>query len=182
MPDMILLTAEEKMEKTLEVLDYELAQVRTGRANPQMLERVQAEYYGEPTPINQIAAISVSEGRTLVIKPFDKSSLKDIEKAINNADLGINPQNNGEVIRLVVPQLTEQLRKDLAKKVGKIGEECKVKIRNIRRDANDAIKKADGVTEDDIKAYQEEVQKLTDQFVKKIDQVCDAKEADILSV
>ena len=143
-----LIKAEERMLKAIENLESNLKTIRTGRANPQMLEHVEVEYYGSPTPINQMASITVVEGRQLCIKPYDKSILKGIEKAINAANLGIAPQNDGEVIRLNVPTLTEETRKELTKTASKVGEEAKVAIRNIRRDANDAVKKNKELTED----------------------------------
>ncbi len=147
-----------------------------------MLNRVEVDYYGSPTPLNQIAGISVSEGRTLVIKPYDPSSLKGIEKALNEADLGMAPQNDGAVIRMTVPQLTGDTRKELAKKVGKIAEECKVQIRNIRRDANQAIKKDKEMDEDTQKDAENEVQKLTDKFTKDIDAASKKKQDEVLTV
>ena len=149
----VLNTAKEKMEKTLKVLGSDFAAIRAGRANPAVLDRIQVDYYGTPTPINQMAAISVQDARVLVIQPWDKSSLKSIEKAIQASDLGINPANDGSVIRLAFPQLTEERRKELCKEIKKMGEESKVAVRSIRRDANDKIKamKKDGeLTEDDV--------------------------------
>ena len=163
----ILENARERMNKAIESLNSNLATIRTGRANPQMLEHVEVEYYGSPTPINQMASITVVEGRQLCIKPYDKSILKGIEKAINAANLGIAPQNDGEVIRLNVPTLTEETRKELTKTASKVGEEAKVAIRNIRRDANDAVKKNKELTEDMAKQANEKIQKLTDEFVIK---------------
>jgi len=178
----IVETSELKMEEALEHLQSELNTVRTGAANPSMLNKVMVDYYGSPTPLNQIAGISVTEGRTLVIKPYDPSSLKDIEKACNVADLGIAPNNDGTVIRLTVPQLTGETRKEMAKKVGKMAEEVKVRIRNIRRDANDVVKKDDTMDEDVQKDAKEEIQKLTDKYIKKIDDMADAKEAEVMKV
>ncbi len=169
-----------KMEKVITHLKDELATLRTGMANASMLNRVEVDYYGSPTPLNQIAGISVSEGRTLVIKPYDKSSLKDIERACNEADLGIAPQNDGSVIRLTVPQLTGETRKELAKKVGKIEEECKVQVRNIRRDANQAVKKDKTMDEDVQKDCEEEIQKLTDKYVKEIETLSKKKQDEVL--
>lgn len=171
-----------KMNKVIEHLKDELSTIRTGMANPGMLNRVEVEYYGTPTPLNQIAGISVQEGRILVIKPYDPSSLKAIEKGINEADLGMAPQNDGSVVRLTVPQLTGDTRKELAKKVGKVAEECKVQIRNIRRDANQAIKKDKEMDEDTQKDAENEVQKLTDKFTKEIDAVAKKKQDEVLKV
>lgn len=181
MIDMILDDAQERMGKAIEAYRRELSTVRTGRATPAMLDRVMVNYYGSPTPINQIAGISVVEGRQLVIKPYDRSSLKDLDRAIYEADLGLTPQNDGELIRITVPALTEERRKEFAKNVWKYAENAKVAIRNIRRDANDEIKKCDG-SEDEIKSGQTRVQKLTDKFVKEIDEIAKTKEKDIMTV
>ena len=171
-----------KMEKVMDHLKEELATIRTGMANASMLNRVEVEYYGSPTPLNQIAGISVQEGRILVIKPYDPSSLKAIEKGLNAADLGMAPQNDGAVIRLTVPQLTGDTRKELAKKVSKIAEECKVQILNIRRDANQAIKKDKEMDEDTQKDAENEVQKLTDKYTKDIDAASKKKQDEVLKV
>ena len=181
MINMILDDAKERMSKAIDSYKRDLATVRTGRASPAMLDRVMVNYYGSPTPVNQIAGISVVEGRQLVIKPYDRSSLKDIEHGIYEDDLGLTPQNDGEIIRLNVPPLTEERRKEFAKSVWKYAEHAKVAIRNIRRDANDDIKKCDG-SEDEIKDGQNRVQKLTDKFVKEIDEIGKAKEKDIMTV
>lgn len=178
----ILDNAKEKMNKAIESLNSNLATIRTGRANPQMLERVEVDYYGSPTPINQMASITVVEGRQLCIKPYDKSILKGIEKAINMANIGIAPQNDGETIRLNIPALTEETRRELTKTASKVGEEAKVAIRNIRRDANDAVKKDKELTEDMVKQANEKVQKLTDEFVKKVDDIVAAKSKEIMSI
>lgn len=178
----IIDSSTEKMNKVIDHLNAELNTIRTGMANVKMLDRVEVDYYGSLTPVNQIAGISVQEGRTLVIKPYDPSSLKDIEKACNQADLGIAPQNDGSVIRLTVPELTGDTRKELAKKVSKIAEECKIQIRNIRRDANDSIKKDKTMDEDTQKDAKEEVQKLTDSFVEKIEKIADKKADEVLHV
>ncbi len=162
---------EAKMTKTIDALKHEYTTIRAGRANAQMLDKVRVDYYGSLTPINQMAAISVPEPRTLMINPWDKSSMAEIEKAIRNSDLGLNPTNDGQVIRISVPALTEERRKELAKRVHKVAEEFKVRLRNERRDANDALKKA-----------QDEVQKITDKFIKEVDQVATAKEKDIMEV
>lgn len=181
MINMILDDANERMTKAIDSYKRDLATVRTGRANPAMLDRVMVDYYGSPTPVNQIAGISVVEGRQLVIKPYDRSSLKDIERGVYEADLGLTPQNDGEIIRINVPALTEERRKEFVKNVWKYAEHAKVAIRNIRRDANDDIKKCDG-SEDEIKDGQSRVQKLTDKFVKQIDEIGKAKEKDIMTV
>ena len=181
MLDLILEETKEKMEKSIEAFKHELSSVRTGRANPTMLDRVKVNYWGEMTPLNQTAGISVVEGRQLVIKPYDKSVIKDIEHGIYEAELGLTPQNDGEIIRIMVPALTEDRRREFAKQVWKFAENAKVSIRNIRRDSNDEIKKVDG-SEDEIKAGQEKVQKLTDKFVKEIDEIAKVKEKEIMTV
>ena len=178
----IVETSKEKMEKQLQHLQEELNTIRTGMANSNMLDRVNVDYYGSPTPLKQIASISVQEGRTLVIKPYDPSSLKGIEKACNEADLGIAPINDGTVIRLSVPQLTGDTRKEMTKKVSKIAEEVRVGIRNVRRDANDAIKKDDALNEDTEKDALNEIQKLTDTYIKKVDDEADKKCKEVLKV
>lgn len=177
----IIEKAATRMDKAVEALKHEFATVRTGRANPTILDRVSIDYWGSMTPINQVANISVQEGRSLVIKPYDRSSLKGIERAILEANLGLNPQNDGTVIRIVIPPLTEDRRKELSKQVSKMAEQSKVAIRNIRRDANDAIKKGD-FTEDDVKRATEKIQKKTDEYIKKIDKLAKEKEADIMTV
>lgn len=176
----IIETSTKKMDKVIDHLKDELSTIRTGMASPAMLNHVEVDYYGTPTPVNQIAGISVQEGRIIVIKPYDRSSLKDIERACNEADLGIAPQNDGTVIRLTVPQLTGETRKEMAKKVGKIAEDCKVQIRNIRRDSNQVVKKDKEMDEDTQKDCENEVQKLTDKYVKKIDELAKAKEKEVL--
>jgi ribosome recycling factor len=181
MINLILEDTKERMEKTIEAFQNELSTVRTGRANPSMLDRVMVDYWGSPTPVNQIAGISVVEGRQLVIKPYDKSSLKNIEHAIFEANLGLTPQNDGTIIRIVVPPLTEERRKEFVKVVWKYAEGAKVALRNIRRSANDEIKKAD-VSEDEEKDGQNRVQKLTDEYVKKIDELGKVKEKDLMTV
>lgn len=178
-------SSKEKMQKAVDHLKEDLNTIRTGMANANMLDRVNVDYYGSPTPLKQIASISVQEGRTLVIKPYDPSSLKDIEKACNMADLGIAPQNDGTVIRLTVPQLTGETRKEMAKKVGKYAEEAKVAIRNIRRDGNEAFKKsnkAKEISEDEQAELEEKLQKLTDKFIKKVDEAVDVKTKEIMTV
>ena len=174
-----------KMDKTLEVLASDFAAVRAGRANAQVLDRITVEYYGSPSPIAQVASISSPDARTLVIQPWDGSLLKPIEKAIQLSDLGINPQNDGRIIRLVFPQLTEERRKDLTKQVKKYGEDAKVAIRNIRRDGMDYIKKAlkkSEITEDDQKKGEKELQELTDKYVKKVDEMCTKKEKELMEI
>ena len=176
---------EGKMKRTLEVLMQQFDAVRAGRANPAVLDQIEVEYYGTPTPIQQIASVSVPDPRTLVIQPWDGSVLKGIEKAILASELGINPQNDGRVIRLVFPQLTEERRKELAKQVKKYGEEAKVAVRNIRRDAIEKFKKqqkASEITEDDYKNVEKEVQKLTDDYVKKVDDITDNKDKELLAI
>lgn len=178
----IMDNAQEKMDKVIENFKHNLSQIRTGRANPNMLDKITVEYYGTPTPLNQLAAISVPEGRQLLIKPYDKGILDAVERAINEADLGINPQNDGENIRLNIPPLTEESRKELAKDIFKFAEDAKVATRNARREANDAIKKDSDLTEDDVKGYQADIQELTDNNVKLIDEIAKEKEVEVLSV
>jgi ribosome recycling factor len=178
----ILEITEEKMMGAIDNLESNLRQIRTGRASSQMLERVQVEYYGAMTPINQMAQISVVEGTQLVIKPYDRSIVKDVAHAISAANLGLNPQAEADVIRIQVPQLTEDRRKELAKDAQKYAEEAKVAIRNCRRDANDAIKKDKELTEDDKKQTLDDSQKLTDKYIKEIETICEAKKKEILNV
>ena len=176
---------EVRMRKSIDAYNNELDTVRAGRANPNILSRVTVDYYGTATPINQIGTVSVPDARTIVIQPWDSSLLKGVEKAILASDIGITPANDGKVIRLVFPQLTEERRRELAKQVQKMGENAKVAIRNIRRDANDDIKKQkkDNVlTEDDVKDAEKAVQDLTDKFVKTVDTVTAAKEKEIMKV
>ena len=175
----------EKMQKTINVLEGDLAAVRAGRANPAVLDRVTVDYYGAPTPVNQMAAISVAEARILVITPWDKTTLIPIEKAIQASDIGINPINDGSVLRLTFPQLTEESRKDLVKEIKKTGEESKVALRSIRRDIMDkfkAMKKNNEITEDDLKNCEKDVQNVTDKFVKNVDDMIAKKEAEIMSI
>ncbi len=175
----------EKMDKTVSVLKEDLLTIRAGRANPHMLDKITVEYYGAPTPLSQLANVTVPEPRMLQINPYDVSVITDIEKAIMNSDLGMNPSNDGKIIRLTVPMLTEERRKDLVKQVKKIGENAKVAIRNERREANDKLKKmhkSGDLTDDDLKAAEEDVQKLTDDHIKKIDDLIKTKEAEILEV
>ena len=176
---------ENRMKKTAEVLKTQLASVRAGRANAAVLDQITVDYYGVPTPIQQVASISVPDPRSLVIQPWDASVLKGIEKAILASELGINPQNDGRVIRLVFPQLTEERRKELAKQVKKYGEESKVAIRNVRRDAIEKFKKqqkASEITEDDYKGIEKDIQKLTDDFIKEIDVITEKKEKELFEI
>ena len=181
----LLMTYEDKMEKSLDNLKEEYTTIRAGRANPHILDKVKVDYYGTPTPLQQVGNISVPEARMICIQPWDASLLKDIERAINASDLGLTPTNDGKLIRLVFPELTEDRRKELVKDVKKKGENAKVAIRNIRRDAIEADKKKgkeDGISEDEIKGYQDDVQKSTDAYVKKIDDAIDAKSQEIMTV
>lgn len=175
---------DEKMQKTIHALDTELASIRAGRANPNILNKLTVEYYGTPTPIQQVANISVPEARMIQIQPWEASLVKEIEKAIMMSDLGINPSDDGRVIRLVFPELTEDRRKELVKEVKKKAEGAKVAIRNIRRDANDAFKKLakEDVSEDEIKELEEQTQKLTDKYIKEVDQMVDVKSKEIMTV
>lgn len=177
--------AEEKMGKTISVLKNEYASIRAGRANAAVLDRIRVDYYGTPTPINQMAAISVAEARILNIQPWDTTTLQSIEKAIQQSDLGINPQNDGRIIRLVFPQLTEEKRKELAKDVRKKAEEAKIAIRSVRRDGIDKMKKMEKsseITEDDLKVGEKDFQDLTDKYVKEVDDVAAAKEKEIMEI
>ena len=179
------MTYEDKMEKSLDNLKEEYTTIRAGRANPHILDKVKVDYYGTPTPLQQVGNISVPEARMICIQPWDASLLKDIERAINASDLGLTPTNDGKLIRLVFPELTEDRRKELVKDVKKKGENAKVAIRNIRRDAIEAVKKKgkeDGISEDENKGYQDDVQKSTDAYVKKIDDAIDAKSQEIMTV
>lgn len=177
--------AEDKMKKTIVSLEHELSTMKAGRANPTMLDRIQVEYYGSMCPLNQVANISAPEPRVLQITPWEAPLLKDIERAILASDLGLNPSNDGAVIRLIIPELTEETRKNLVKNVKKAGENSKVAIRNIRKDANDKIKslkKDADLSEDQIKKGEDEVQKVTDKYVKDIDAAINAKEKEIMSI
>jgi ribosome recycling factor len=179
-----ILVYKEKMEKTVDNLVAELATIRAGRANPHVLDKLTVDYYGSPTPLQQVANISVPEARMIQIQPWEKSLLKDIEKAINMSDLGINPTNDGTMIRLVFPELTEERRKELVKDVKKKGEAAKIAIRNIRRDGNDAFKKLKGteISEDGIKDLEDELQKLTDKKITEIDKTIETKSKEVLTV
>lgn len=184
MPQAIKKNAEDRMEKALAALKRDLSTLRAGRASPSVLDRVSADYYGTPTPINQLGSINTPDSRTLVIQPWDKSALAAIEKAILKSDLGLNPANDGSIIRIVIPPLTEERRKELAKDTKKFGEDAKVAIRNIRRDANDDIKKKekDEISEDESRRHQDDVQKMTDRFVSEVDKILAAKEKEIMEV
>ena len=181
----VLATAKEKMQKAEQSLQREFGQIRAGRANASLLDRIQVEYYGAMTPVNQLASINIPEARVLMVTPFDKSSIGDIEKAIQASDIGISPANDGNVIRLVIPQLTEERRKELAKDVKKLAETAKVAVRNVRRDAMDDLKKQEKnneITEDELRNLEKEVQKLTDDSVKNVDQITAEKEKELLEV
>ena len=174
-----------KMDKTLEILQEDFGAIRAGRANARVLDRITVEYYGVDTPVGQVGTISSPDARTLVIQPWDGSLLKKIEKAIQASDLGINPQNDGRVIRLVFPQLTEERRKELAKQVRKYGEDAKVAVRNVRRDAMDYIKKLkkdSEITEDDQKKAEKDLQELTDKYIKKVYEACGVKEKELMEL
>ncbi|MCM0648593.1 ribosome recycling factor [Clostridium swellfunianum] len=181
----IINSAEEKMNKTISVLKKDLASMKAGRANPTILDRVEVEYYGSMVPISQVGNISAPEPRIILIQPWEKSSIKNIEKAILKSDLGLTPSNDGSVIRLIIPELTEETRKNLVKTVKKTGEEAKVAVRSIRRDANDkikALKKNNEISEDDMKKSEDDIQKKTDNFIKEIDKTIEHKEKEIMSV
>ena len=175
----------DKMQKTIDHLESEFATIRAGRANPHVLDRIKVDYYGTPTPVQQVGNISIPEPRIIVIQPWEKSLLKEIEKAIQMSDIGINPTNDGQVIRLVFPELTEERRKELVKDVKKKGEADKVAIRNIRRDGNDAFKKlakSEDISEDEIKQLEDELQKMTDKYIKDVDKLMEEKSKEILTV
>ncbi len=175
---------DEKMTKSMKSLASELATIRAGRANPHVLDKIMVDYYGSPTPLQQVGNISVPEPRMIQIQPWEKSMVKAIEKAIQVSELGINPTNDGSVIRLIFPELTEERRKELAKDVKKKGEAAKVAIRNIRRDGNDALKKLKGsdVSEDEIKSLEEELQKITDKYIKDVDKAVEDKTKEVMTV
>jgi ribosome recycling factor len=185
MPKSVIANTKDRMAKAIQAYSRELASVRAGRASASLLDRITVDYYGAPTPVNQLAGISVPEARLLVIQPYDRSVLGDIEKAILKSDLGLNPSNDGTIIRIMIPQLTEERRKDLVKVVKKESEEAKIAIRNIRRDANDDLKKLEksgDITEDAQRGYSDDIQKLTDDHIAKIDQITKDKEKEILEV
>ena len=185
MLDDILKTAEHKMTRAVEILDHDLQSVRTGRAHPALLDKVQVDYYGSPTPLNGVANISAPDPRMVLVQPWDRSMLGPIEKAIQKSDLGINPSNDGQVIRLVLPQLTQERRKELVKQVHHRTEEARVAVRNIRRDSLDQLRKAEkdgGISQEDERRAQERLQKITDQYIKKVDDVAKRKETEVLEV
>ncbi|MGG3466664.1 ribosome recycling factor [Neobacillus pocheonensis] len=185
MAKQVIAQTKERMTKAIQAYTRELASIRAGRASASLLDRITVDYYGAPTPVNQMAGISTPEARLLVIQPYDKSILGDIEKAILKSDLGLNPSNDGTVIRLAIPQLTEERRKELVKLVKKESEEAKIGIRNIRRDANDDLKKLEKngeITEDALRGFSDDIQKLTDEHINKIEQITKDKEKEILEV
>ncbi len=182
MDNLFLEIANEKMDGAIKAFEGNLTKVRTGRANPTMLDHIMVDYYGSATPLNQIASISIQEGKTLVIKPFDRNSVKDAEKAINASDLGLPVQNNGDVLRVTVPALTEETRKGFCKDVDKMAEEAKVQIRNARRDVNEDIKKDKTIPEDLSKSYLEDIQKATDKAIEKVDTLAKAKQKEIMTI
>ncbi len=183
--DSVIKQAEDKMRKSLTALEEEFNTLRTGRASPALFDRIRVEYYGNPTPLNQVATISVPEARLVVIQPWDKSVIGEIEKAIQKSELSVNPSNDGKVIRISIPPLTEERRKEFVKMAKNMAEQSRVSIRNVRRDANDELKKAekDGdMSEDDLKRAEDEVQKLTDRFVEEVNTILEAKENEILEI
>lgn len=185
MPKTVIAQCEEKMLKTIESLKKDFSNIRTGKANPAILNSVMVSYYGVPTPVSQVGSVSVPDPQSIVVKPWDKSILKDIEKAIQAAGLGLNPSNDGEIVRIPIPPLNEQTRKDLAKQAKKVAEDNKVAVRNVRRDAMEQLKKLekDGlITEDELKRYNDQVQKLTDKYIANIDTLAKEKEQDIMSI
>ena len=183
--DKVIKNAEEKMKKSVQHLETEFSEIRAGRANPAVLDKVRVDYYGTPTPVNQIAAVSVSEARTLTIQPWDKSLLRVIEKAIQKSDIGINPQNDGSIIRMIFPPLTEDRRKEIVKDVSVMGEEAKVAVRGIRREAMEkikALKKKNEITEDDQKTAEKKIQDITDAQIKNIDKATEKKQKQIMEI
>lgn len=185
MPNQVISNVKEKMKKAIQVYSRELASIRAGRASAALLDKISVDYYGVPTPINQLATVSVPEARLLVIQPYDKAVLGDMEKAILKSDLGLTPANDGSLLRISIPQLTEERRKELVKQVKREAEDAKVVIRNIRRDGNDELKKLEkngDISEDDLRSYGEDIQKLTDEHIKKIDQITKEKEQEVLEV
>lgn len=183
--DAILKDAEERMGKSLASLEEELAGLRTGRASAAMFDKIRVEYFGNPSPLNQVASISVPESRLVVIQPWDKGLLGEIEKAIQSSELSLNPNNDGKVIRINIPPLTEERRKEIVKLAKNIAEQGRIAVRNIRRDANEELKKSEkngDISEDDLKRSEERVQKLTDQFIEKINETVTAKESEILEI
>ncbi|CAH0213141.1 Ribosome-recycling factor [Peribacillus sp. Bi96] len=185
MPKQVISNAKTKMEKAIGAYTRELASIRAGRANASLLDRISIDYYGSPTPVNQVAGISVPEARLLVIQPYDKTVLGEIEKAILKSDLGLNPSNDGSIIRIAIPALTEERRKELVKVVKKEAEDAKIAVRNVRRDANDDLKKLEKngeITEDDLRGYVDDIQKMTDGNITKVDEITKDKEKEILEV
>ncbi|MFQ3543301.1 ribosome recycling factor [Halobacillus rhizosphaerae] len=185
MSDAVINETKQQMEQAVQAFSRQLATVRAGRANPGILDSVYVDYYGAATPLNQLAQVSAPEPRLLVITPYDKSAIAEVEKAIQKADLGLSPSSDGNIVRINIPALTEERRKDLAKVVGKYSEEAKVQIRNIRRESNDRLKKAEkdnDLTEDELRSYQDDVQKVTNTHVDKIDQLAKTKEEEIMEV
>ena len=181
----VIKNAEASMQRRVEHLESEYARIRAGRANPAVLDKLVVDYYGAPTPVKQLAAVSVTEARTLSIQPYDATVLRAIEKAIQTSDIGINPQNDGKVIRLIFPPLTEDKRKEIVKDVAKQSEDSKVQVRNERRDAIEKLKKMkknSEITEDDLENGQEKIQKLTDKFTKKIDEICQIKQKEVMAI
>lgn len=181
----IVTSIDEKMSKTVSVLKKEYNSLKAGRANPAMLDKIEIEYYGSMTPLNQVGNVSAPEPRILLIQPWDKTSIKAIEKAILVSDLGLNPNNDGVAIRLVIPELTEETRKDLCKKVRKYGEDAKIAVRSIRRDANDkvkALKKDNDISEDELKLAEDEIQKKTDIYIKELENIITSKEKEIMAI
>ncbi|MFF2752597.1 ribosome recycling factor [Psychrobacillus sp. NPDC058041] len=185
MPKQVVEQTKDKMSKTISVYSRELSTIRAGRASASLLDKISVDYYGAPTPINQMAGIAIPEARLITIQPYDKTILGDIEKAIMKSDLGITPTNDGSLIRIAIPALTEERRKELVKQVKKEAEEAKINIRNVRRDGNDDLKKLEksgAITEDDLRSYTEEIQKLTDSNIEKIDVITKEKEKEIMEV
>ena len=182
MDNLFLDIANEKMEAAINAFSSNLGKVRTGRANPNMLDGIMVDYYGSPTPINQLASVSIQEGKTIVIKPFDRNVVKDVERAINTSDLGLPVQNGGDVLRVTVPALTEETRKGFCKDVDKMAEDAKVQIRNIRRDVNDDIKKDKSIPEDMSKSYLEDIQKATDKAIENIENLAKDKQKEIMTL
>ncbi|MBU5211144.1 MULTISPECIES: ribosome recycling factor [Heyndrickxia] len=185
MPKQVIANTKEKMTKAIQAYTRELSSIRAGRASASLLDRIVVDYYGAPTPVNQLASVSVPEARLLVIQPYDKTIVSDVEKAILKSDLGLTPNSDGTLIRLAIPPLTEERRKELVKQVKKEAESAKVAIRNIRRDANDDLKKLEKngeISEDDLRGYSDDVQKITDEYINKVDELTKSKEQDILEV
>ncbi len=182
MTDEVLMDVEELMEKAITSVRTRCAKLRTGKASPAILDGMMVEYYGAPTPLNQLATVAVPEPRLLVVKPFDRSSIGEIEKAIQSSNLGLNPSNDGMLIRIPIPELTEERRRDFSKMAKEIGEEGKVAVRRARQDGNDKLKKLDGVSEDEIHGAKDEIQKLTDRYCTDVDEMVKAKEAEIMEI